>query len=201
MDALAVADQAPVRALRVRGVAQPRKPSQRRRYFPAVVQDDADRSVDELDAQRLDLSRFAGIGMRSSKNSRRRSIIVARSRVNSLVSDPRDRARKENRGAPERKIVGMLHSCACYDFTRTYSPGASPNSVSLPSPGSRAGTFAGACAPSHSIQSGHQEPGVSLAFATQSSNSPSGGPSDQYWYFGLPAGLTTPAIWPDPDRT
>ena len=51
------------------------------------------------------------------------------------------------------------------------------------------------------IQSGHQEPGVSLAAATQDSKSPSSGPSVQNWYFGLPAGLTTPAIWPEPAST
>src|SRR5271165_7641015 len=88
-----------------------------------------------------------------------------------------------------------------YAFTFTYSPGASEMGFSLPSPGLRAGTFSGAWAATHSIQSGHQEPGVSLAAATQESKSPSGGPSVQYWYFGLPAGLTTPAMWPEPART
>src|SRR5208337_4797360 len=83
----------------------------------------------------------------------------------------------------------------------TYSPGASPIAFSLPSPGLRAGTFSGAWAAIHWIQSGHQEPGVSLALASQESKSPSNGPPVQYWYLGLPAGLTTPAIWPEPART
>src|SRR6202020_127393 len=98
-------------------------------------------------------------------------------------------------------LARLPHSVSCYAFTRTYSPGASHSGFSLPSPGLRAGTFSGACAVSQASQSGHQEPGVSLAFATQSSNLPSGGPSDQYWYFGLPGGLTTPAMCPDPAIT
>ena len=39
------------------------------------------------------------------------------------------------------------------------------------------------------------------ASATQSSNSPLGGPSVQNWYLPDEGGLTTPAIWPDPAIT
>src|SRR5271163_3553986 len=99
-------------------------------------------------------------------------------------------------GGDRRRAIGD-----CYTRTRTYSPGASPSGASLPAPGSRAGTFAGAWATIHSIQSTHQEPGVSFAEASQSSNAPRGGPSVQNWYFGLSAGLTTPAIWPEPAST
>jgi hypothetical protein len=47
---------------------------------------------------------------------------------------------------------------------------------SLPSPGLRAATFPDAWAVTHWAQSGHQEPSVSFAAATQDSKSSLGGP-------------------------
>src|SRR6185312_10879426 len=69
MDAPAAADQAPVRVLRIRGVAQSRRPGERRRDLPPVRQQDADRIADKFDAGRLraktsdrsGLSRLPGI--------------------------------------------------------------------------------------------------------------------------------------------
>ena len=58
MDALAVADQAPVRALRIRGVRDPRKPGKRRRDIsrPSSRMTRIE-SVNEFDAQRLQQNR------------------------------------------------------------------------------------------------------------------------------------------------
>jgi hypothetical protein len=54
----------------------------------------------------------------------------------------------------------------------------------------------------HSIQFGHHEPGCSFAFFSQASSEPRPGlPPVQYWYLPLFGGLTTPAMWPDPDST
>src|ERR1700704_4704357 len=73
---------------------------------------------------------------------------------------------------------------------------------SLPPPGWRASTAASPCNLIQSIQSGHQEPGCSLAFLSQASSEPLPAPPPvQYWYFPLAGGLTTPAMWPEPDST
>src|ERR1700733_8025142 len=101
----------------------------------------------------------------------------------------------------------MLGSCACYarclatPSPAHSPPGPPPRGLCFPPPRLGAGPFPGACPVSQASQSGHHEPGVSLALATQSSNWPSGGPPDQYWYFGLVGGFTTPAIWPEPAIT
>src|SRR6476620_10865462 len=69
-------------------------------------------------------------------------------------------------------------------------------------PGWRAGTVALSCFLIQSIQSGHQEPGCSVAFSSHLSRLPSGSSPVQYWYLiFLPGGLTTPAIWPEPAST
>src|SRR5262245_14997198 len=73
--------------------------------------------------------------------------------------------------------------------------------VSLPPPGSRAGTSADSSSLSQESQSGHHEPGWSSALAIQLSRLPTGGPPVQKLYFGLPGGLITPAIWPEPAST
>ena len=68
-------------------------------------------------------------------------------------------------------------------------------------PGLRAGTSSSEAARIQACQCGHQDPGVSTAPATQSSNSACVGPSDQNWYFPDTGGLTTPAMWPEPAMT
>src|ERR1700733_4652218 len=73
---------------------------------------------------------------------------------------------------------------------------------SAPSPGMRAGTSVGLCRVSQTSQSGHHEPGYSLAFSYQPSRSALRGLGPvQYWYLFLAGGLTTPAIWPEPAIT
>ena len=100
-------------------------------------------------------------------------------------------------------IFGLASRCCHFKlrFHPHKSAGASPMAFSLPSPGFRAGTFSGACFVTHSAQAGHQEPGVSLAMATQDSKSSLGGPPLQYWYLGFAGGLTTPAMCPEPAIT
>src|SRR6201991_337889 len=57
-------------------------------------------------------------------------------------------------------------------------------------------------ASSHCSQSGHHEPLCSVAFFSQSASETSFMVSlVQYWYLPAAGGLTTPAIWPDPDST
>src|SRR5436190_1007909 len=74
--------------------------------------------------------------------------------------------------------------------------------LSLPPPGSRDGTCSSPCDLIHSIQFGHHEPGCSFAFLSQASSDPVPAlPPVQYWYLALLGGLTTPAMWPEPDST
>src|SRR4029453_9885754 len=87
-------------------------------------------------------------------------------------------------------------------FTFTYEPGAASVGLSLPAPIFRAGIIFLSCALIHSSQSGHHEPGCSVAVLSQLSTfEPLGFSPVQYWYFGLLGGLITPAMWPDPART
>src|SRR3954467_12476253 len=74
--------------------------------------------------------------------------------------------------------------------------------LSLAPPGSRGGTWSSPCALFPSTQFGHHEPGCSFAFLSQASSEPAPAlPPVQYWYLPLLGGLTTPAIWPEPDST
>src|SRR5262245_7549044 len=87
-------------------------------------------------------------------------------------------------------------------FTFTYEPGASSDGLSLPPPIFRAGALVGSCDLSHFSQSGHHEPGCSVAvFSQLSTSEPLGFSPVQYWYFGLSGGLMTPAMCPDPAST
>src|SRR5579872_4000584 len=73
---------------------------------------------------------------------------------------------------------------------------------SAPAPGTRAGTCVGSFALSQASQSGHQEPGCSVALASQPSRLALRGFGPvQYWYLCLSGGFTTPAICPEPDST
>ena len=67
--------------------------------------------------------------------------------------------------------------------------------LSLPPPGLRADTFSGAWAVSHASQSGHHEPGVSLAAATQASKSPLGGPPEGKFEDWVAKAKETPGSW------
>ncbi len=66
-----------------------------------------------------------------------------------------------------------------YAFTRTQSPGRVADGFQLALAGLAGGDFLGRLLRDPSAQSGHQEPGVSLAAATQDAKSPSGWPSLQ----------------------
>src|SRR5262245_47531860 len=80
--------------------------------------------------------------------------------------------------------------------------GSASVGLSLPPPIFRAGTIFLSCALSHSSQSGHHEPGCSVAVLSQLSTLELlGFLPVQYWYLGLLGGLITPAMWPDPART
>src|SRR6185295_5793226 len=69
-------------------------------------------------------------------------------------------------------------------------------------PTPRAGTRSASMASSHCSQSGHHEPLCSVAFLIQSSSLTSLMLSlVQYWYLPAAGGLTTPAMWPEPDST
>src|SRR5215510_5804987 len=69
-------------------------------------------------------------------------------------------------------------------------------------PTARADTISGSRFSSHWRQSGHHEPLCSWAFFSQSASlTPLMLSLVQYWYFFDAGGLTTPAMWPEPDST
>src|SRR5882757_1923870 len=69
-------------------------------------------------------------------------------------------------------------------------------------PTARAVTISESMLSSHERQSGHHEPLCSSAPFSQSASLTSLMLSlVQYWYFFDAGGLTTPAIWPEPDST
>src|SRR6266702_8433367 len=81
-------------------------------------------------------------------------------------------------------------------------PGASSIGGSASLPTLRAGTSSGSSPPSHSRQSGHHEPVCSTASFIHSATLTSLTLSlVQYWYLFEAGGLTTPAMWPEPDST
>src|SRR5262245_53313434 len=69
------------------------------------------------------------------------------------------------------------------------------------SPGSRGTVHSPECSDSHSAQLGHQEPGCSVAASAHCSSVFAGFGLVQYWYLTFSGGLTTPAMWPEPDST
>src|SRR3954466_6309891 len=133
--------------------------------------------------------------MRSSLRSASASKVLSTYR-------PPQRALWSRCGDDSGTLWGGRSGGARYAFTLTYRPGASSIAFSFPPPGSRAGTSSSPCDLIHSIQSGHHEPGCSFAFFSQASSVPLPAPPPvQYWYLPLFGGLTTPAMWPEPDST
>src|SRR6202034_4797961 len=85
---------------------------------------------------------------------------------------------------------------------RTSLPGASSIGGSASVPTVRAGTCSASMLSSHCRQSGHHEPLCSWAALSQSASVTSLILSlVQNWYLPEDGGLTTPAIWPEPDST
>src|SRR3569833_1319193 len=80
-------------------------------------------------------------------------------------------------------------------------PGAS-SMAGGETPAGRAGTVSASVASIHARQSGHQDPGFSVAPSIHFwIVSESVLPPVQYWYLPVAGGLTTPAIWPEPLST
>ncbi len=101
--------------------------------------------------------------------------------------------------------IGWLYRSAQRCATRepAHSCRARPRSAaSCPTPTARAATVSASIFSSHWRQSGHHDPLCSCAPLSQSASVTSLILSlVQNWYLPDAGGLTTPAIWPDPDNT